>query len=33
MGWEYPLATLGMTPGYFQRKQRKNETAVQFHDC
>ena len=23
MGWEYPLATLGMIPGYFQRKQRK----------
>ena len=23
MGWEYPLATLGMIPGYFQGKQRK----------
>lgn len=23
MGGEYPLATLGMIPGYFQGKQRK----------
>ena len=23
MGWEYPPATLGITPGYFQGKQRK----------